>query len=533
MNGDMARDNIPELRQSYLQSILDCTRDALFVTEAAQASRAEGAEHRICFVNDAFSRLTGYSAADAFNQAPGILLGETPDSDARTDLVAAISRAEKSRLIAMSYRKDGSALPLEYFVNPLLENDECRYVIAILQPLDDATARSTLPRLDDTRLKSLANNLCDAILVHQDKQPLFVNTAYVDLFGYANADEALREISPLMNLPLGEAADGNPIQCEALRTDGLPIFLTLRKHPIDWDGRQATQLTIARDARQKGATSAYFRPNCPNTTVDTSDTTLLADFLDALPVILAHKSSDLRYTYVNKTYADWVDIPREQIVGTHVSSVRNETHYQLMKPRRDAVLSGKIVQYTTHCEFPGRGMCELFTTLIPRRNSDGTITGYFSMAQDITNEKEAERALTWREEQLRLVVDSVPALISYRDRNLCYRYVNKPYAEWYGVRREDMIGSYMTDFIALSAFRKMKPDIDRVLAGERFRQYYVANFLQNDAPAVVVDYVPHEDENNNVVGFFALGQNCMGASDQEGKFDQHLRALQEMIAEQK
>lgn len=536
MNGDMAQDSIPELRQSYLQSILDCTRDALFVSEATQAEKANGAEHRICFVNDAFSRLTGYSAADVFNQPPDMLFGGPPEPGANDNLDDAISKAEKSRLIATCYHKDGSPLRLECFVNPLLENDACRYVIAILQPLDSAVAELTVSTHADTRLKSLANNLCDAILVHQDMQPLFVNTAYVDLFGYANSEEALREISPLMNLPLGQTADGNPVHCETLRTDGLPIPITLRKHPIDWGGREATQLTITRDARQKGTAPTYSLTKCASAAADQSDTTLLADFLDALPVILAHKSRDLRYTYVNKTYADWVDVPRERIIGSHVSNVRNESHYQLMKPRRDAVLAGKVVQYTTQCEYPGRGMCELFTTLIPRREADGSINGYFSMAQDITSEKEAERALTWREEQLRLVVDSVPALISYRDRNLCYRYVNKPYAEWYGVRREDMIGSYMTDFIGLSAFRKMKPDLDRVLAGERFRQFYDADFLLNDTSAVIVDYVPHEDENNNVVGFFALGQRCMGANDLKAHATgsaHHLIALQEMILEQK
>jgi PAS domain S-box-containing protein len=105
-------------------------------------------------------------------------------------------------------------------------------------------------------------------------------------------------------------------------------------------------------------------------------------------VILAHKTRDLRYSYVNKTYADWVGMPRERIIGRHVGEVRNEAHFQMMKGRRADVLSGNTVQYTTKCEFSGRGMCDLLTTLIPQRNAAGEVEGYFSLVQEITDLKE-------------------------------------------------------------------------------------------------------------------------------------------------
>lgn len=506
------------LERSYLQSILDCTHDALFVTEHSNTSRSE---QQIWFVNDAFSRLTGWAPGDVEGKAPRFLFDDTEGFGKPEEIDAAFTRAEKSRITATARRKDGTRLDLNCFINPLIENDQCRFVIVIVRPRSNAAADIEPTTCIDPRLKALADNLSEAILIHHDKQPLFVNAAYVELFGYTNAEAAVREISPLMNLPLDGIATGEIIHCEALRTDGSPLYLSLRKQPIDWDGRQATQLTITRDHLHKGAIPKRAKPASSIAMDWQADTALLAEFLDALPLILAHKSRDLRYTYVNKSYAEWVDMPREQIIGGHVSGVRNEAHYQLMKPRRDKVLSGKIVQYITKCEYPGRGMCDFFTTLIPRRDPDGTINGYFSMAQDITSQKEAERVLTRREEQLRLVMDSVPAMISYRDRNLCYRYVNKPYAAWYGVRRQDMIGGYMTDFMELSAFRRLKPDIDRVFAGERFRQFYGPNAFRPQTPATTVDYVPHEDENGNIIGFFALAQELKEADRRPGTASTH------------
>jgi PAS domain S-box-containing protein len=485
-------------RLAYLQSILDCTQDALFVTETAPKSGAGGT---ICYVNDAFTKLTGYSLADAMGRPPTFQCEADPDRLATEKLEAAFRRTEKSHLTLHSYRKDGSGFTCDYFITPLIEDGECTYVIAIQQPVAGTTV-DTAKREEQAR--SLADAVTEAILVHHDKQPLFVNKAYVALFGYASRAEAMREISPLMNLPLTPAAAGQACRCDALRTDGLPLSLMVRSQPICWDGTPATLLTINRDTRSNGKKTASARAT--RTRPGPDEAALMRELLDSLPVIVAHKTPDLRYTYVNKTYADWVDSTREEIIGSHVSNLRNESHYQMMKPRREAVLSGKVVTYNSTCEFPGRGMCDLLTTLIPQRDADGRVIGYFSMVQDITELKETERTLARREEQLRLVMDSVPALISYRDRNLRYHYVNQPYADWYGVPREDIIGRHMTELVELSAIRELKSYFDRVLAGERFRQTFRYDRAEKNGRALVVDYVPHEDENGHIAGFFALGQ---------------------------
>jgi PAS domain S-box-containing protein len=432
-------------------------------------------------------------------------------------LEAAFRGTEKSHLALRGYRKDGSPFKCEFFITPLIEDDECTYVIAIQRPLAEGTA-TPVQGCGDEQARMLADALSEAVLVHQDNEPLFVNTAYVDLFGYASRDEATRELSPLMNLPLDRTGAGQPIRCDALRTDGLSLSLVVRAHSITWQGGPATLLTINRapnTTRAAGRKAAGTAAPC----VAPDDAELMRALLDSLPVILAHKTPNLRYTYVNKTYADWVDSTREQIVGTHVSNVRNESHYQMMKKRREDVLSGKVVQYSSTSTYPGRGMRDLQTTLIPHRNAKGEIIGYFSMAQDITELKEVERTLARREEQLRLVMDSVPALISYRDRNLRYHYVNQPYSDWFGVPREDMIGRYVHEFVELAVFREMKPIFDRVLAGERFRHTYRLDHIDPNKRPVVVDYVPHEDENGHIAGFFALAQALLTQSDSEDTLD--------------
>ena len=521
------------IQPSSLKSILDCTNDALFLTE--EDPRNPPAQ-RICFVNEAFTRLTGYAPEEAAGRPPTFLCTASNDPILLRQVRAAFERGAKATFLLLKARKDGSRFRAELTINPVAAQAGTRHVAAI-ERVHAEQADGPAAGGAEERFQALVDNLAQAILVYRDGQPLFANRAYLDLFGFASAAEALREISPLMNLPLDDQAQAGgadaqgsparvrPVRCEALRTDGAPVRLKLRSHRIEWRGGPAVMLAIERDRQNAGIAAARpaARPLQPPTGKGAApyDLPLLREITDAIPVMLAHKTRDLRYSYVNKAYADWVGVPREQLIGRHVGEVRNEAHFQMMKGRRADVLSGNTVEYVTKCEVPGRGMCDLLTTLIPQRSASGEIEGYFSLTQDITDLKEIERALIQREQQLRLVMDSVPALISYRDRNLRYHYVNRPYHELYGVRREDMIGRHMTEFMDLERFRRLKPYIDRVLAGEHVRHTQVVDFPSLGKRKLYISFIPHENEHGHIVGFFSLSQEVIltEESGQESRAD--------------
>ena len=497
---------------AYLQPILDCTRDAMFI---AKIDNEIGVGHRIVLVNDAFSRLTGFGLDEIGGKPPIFLCGPRTEVESINRLKSAFQGRQKKTLKILAYRKDGTNFACDVAVHPLIDGDDADFVIAVLSDTGSKKADAEADGSRPNNLESLVDTMDKAVLIHQNKQPLLVNAAYLDLFGYTSRAQALREISPLMNLELGRVSAGKLPYCDLLRTDGQALRVTVRQQIIPWNGTDAEMLTFSRISASAPPAGRDKTPNRSSNGLD--DALLMRELLDSLPVAVAHKTRDLRFTYVNETFAKWVDSTPEEIVGRHVSHVRNEAHYQLMKDRRADVFNGKVVQYVTKCEFPGRGMCDLLTTLVPRVEPDGAIESYSSLSQDITDLMEVERNLSQREEQLRLVMDSVPALISYRDRNLYYKYVNQPYADWYGVRREEIIGRHMTDFLGLVEFRKLKPCIDRVLAGEKFRDTYDMSSSDTRRPPLSVDFVPHKDENGHVLGFFALAQKTMAEDAQQSR----------------
>ncbi len=111
--------------------------------------------------------------------------------------------------------------------------------------------------------------------------------------------------------------------------------------------------------------------------------------------------------------------------------------------------------------------------------------------------------LAEREHLLRTVADSLPALLTYVDRDLRYRFNNARYEEWFGVRRADIAGRRVVDLIGEHNFAAVHAHIKRVLAGEAVT--FEATLEAVGGPRQVrLDFTPDRDENGTVRGYVSL-----------------------------
>jgi diguanylate cyclase (GGDEF)-like protein/PAS domain S-box-containing protein len=86
--------------------------------------------------------------------------------------------------------------------------------------------------------------------------------------------------------------------------------------------------------------------------------------------------------------------------------------------------------------------------------------------QDITERKHTEQALRENEYRLRKMLDSVPARISYWNRELLNEFANSGYEEWFGFTPEQMLGRHFRDVIGEDRYQANQSHIDAVLRGE-------------------------------------------------------------------
>jgi len=94
-------------------------QDAVLVTEAATSDFAAS---RILYVNPAFERMTGYTAAEVLGETPQRLYGEKTDPRVLGRIRTALQRREAVTVELIHYRKDGTQVDVEQNIEPLLDD---------------------------------------------------------------------------------------------------------------------------------------------------------------------------------------------------------------------------------------------------------------------------------------------------------------------------------------------------------------------------------------------------------------------------
>jgi diguanylate cyclase (GGDEF)-like protein/PAS domain S-box-containing protein len=119
---------------------------------------------------------------------------------------------------------------------------------------------------------------------------------------------------------------------------------------------------------------------------------------------------------------------------------------------------------------------------------------------------EYEAALKESGQRLRLVTDNVPGLVAYIDATERYRFNNRAYEAWLGLERADITGRTVREVWGEELYRRIKPNLERALRGERVSHEYslVHHGIKRH---ILASYVPDSDEGGNTKGFFVLGSD--------------------------
>ncbi|HYZ83461.1 MAG TPA: ATP-binding protein [Bryobacteraceae bacterium] len=106
-------------------------------------------------------------------------------------------------------------------------------------------------------------------------------------------------------------------------------------------------------------------------------------------------------------------------------------------------------------------------------------------------------------QQLRLITDSLPVLISYITADQCYRFVNATYETWFGVKPEAMVGKPIADVLGKEAYARVQPHGEAVLAGKT-QDFEVSMPHAGGERIIHGCYVPDVDRDGKIKGYFAL-----------------------------
>lgn len=105
-----------EQRLKLLESVITNTNDAILITEAEPFDEPGP---RIIYVNEAFTKMTGYSAEEVIGKTPRILQGPNSDQVELKRLSKAIRNWESCEVTTPNYKKNGEEFWVNFKVTPV------------------------------------------------------------------------------------------------------------------------------------------------------------------------------------------------------------------------------------------------------------------------------------------------------------------------------------------------------------------------------------------------------------------------------
>jgi PAS domain S-box-containing protein len=127
------------------------------------------------------------------------------------------------------------------------------------------------------------------------------------------------------------------------------------------------------------------------------------------------------------------------------------------------------------------------------------------------------RAVRDREHTLRLTTDAVPVLLSYLDTQCYYRFANRTYEEWVGLKRDAVVGRHIRDVVGAERYENVRPYVERALAGEAVSIETALLYPDGKTRYVHATYTPDVSESGSVRGIVVSVSDLTGGRQAEEK----------------
>lgn len=115
---DITQQKKEEHQLRLLESVVTNTKDAVLITEAEPLDESGP---RILYVNEAFTKMTGYSAEEMIGISPEILRGPKTDKKELKKLSTAIQRWESCEVTIINYKKGGEEFWVNFSISPVAD----------------------------------------------------------------------------------------------------------------------------------------------------------------------------------------------------------------------------------------------------------------------------------------------------------------------------------------------------------------------------------------------------------------------------
>ncbi|NBD19674.1 PAS domain-containing protein [Aquabacterium fontiphilum] len=220
----------------------------------------------------------------------------------------------------------------------------------------------------------------------------------------------------------------------------------------------------------------------------------LLDFPPELAFVGASFESFIRY---NARRGEYGDQPEDEAVRERVALAMQFLPHDIERMRPD----GRILRITGQ-PLPGHGFVTLYSDVTEQRRAEEALLQANAELESRVLARTAE--LQRSEHQMRLVTDSIPALIAYFRQDRSYTYINRGYQDWFGLdpARPETVSA--RSFLGSEVYERIRPFVARALTGQPVTFDYELQNRAGRTLAVRTSLIPDRAPDGEVLGCFEL-----------------------------
>lgn len=151
---------------------------------------------------------------------------------------------------------------------------------------------------------------------------------------------------------------------------------------------------------------------------------------------------------------------------------------------------------------PGHGFVTLYSDITAQKAIEQKIQLHATSLETRVAERTSE--LRRREAQMRLITDSIPALIAYVDAGRTYRFINKGYQSWFGLDPAHPERVSAKDFLGAQTWSGIRAQVARAFAGEAVSFEYEVQVVSGQRLLARTTLIPEVGDDGRTAGCYEL-----------------------------
>ncbi len=244
-----------------------------------------------------------------------------------------------------------------------------------------------------------------------------------------------------------------------------------------------------------------------------------------IPASVYILTTDHRYLLVNRIYEQENNITNAEISGQSVYDRWPPEIAEALAANERRALASKA-PITIEESVLRDGERRFYATIkAPLLNEASEPYAIIGISTDITERKRAEEALRRREEQLHAIINAVPGLIAYVDRNERYQFVNATYGQWFVRPIEEIEGHTVQELSGAELYHQERHRLAQALAGQEVKTEATFSYPDGMTRTLVVNYIPHLDAAGQPQGFYVVDTDISERKQAEALLRQHADLL--------